>query len=369
MFLKDERSTISVGRIFIKTVIILLIIDILYVCVNQTSVGHISLYNSLLPGRERLPFGDNPSRSYNLTINNIEAMFSSLSLAGEEKHADEYRIFIVGDSSVWGSLQNNSDMLTGQLNHLNIKRLDGKNIIFYNLGYPTLAILKDLMILDRALSYHPDLIIWLVTLESFPDENQANSELLKNNAALVNHILIRYGLEEPYHFIEPGFIDRTLFSQRRNLADIARLQAYGIMWAATGIDQDLNTPFIPARRDFEEDDSFHEKGNRNLESELSMEVLQRAIEKMPVPVLLINEPILISHGKNSDIRYNYYYPRWAYDQYRIMINKAADELRVPFYDFYDLVPENMFTNSAIHLNRDGESILAQQIAAILKNEF
>ena len=141
------------------------------------------------------------------------------------------------------------------------------------------------------------------------------------------------------------------------------------MWAATGIDQDLNSPYTPARRDFEPDETFHGKGQRNLEGELSMDVLEMAIKKISIPVIWINEPILISQGENSEIRYNYYYPRWAYDQYREIIKNASDKLKTPFYDFYRLVPEHMFTNSAIHLNREGESLLVKEITSILKNDY
>lgn len=366
MSLSENHKRISIGRVIVKVAFLILVFNFLFLAIDQSAIGKITLYNSILPGRERLPFGENPNQSYNLTINNIEAMFSSLLLAGESKEKDEYRIFIVGDSSVWGSLQKNTGTLSGQLNNLNLMSCDGKRLVFYNLGYPTLTILKDLMIIDRSLAYQPDLILWLITLESFPKENQTNSELLKNNAALINQLIKHYGLDESYYFDEPDVMHRTFINQRRNLADLARLQAYGIMWAATGIDQYLNSTFTPARRDFEPDDIFHGGGQRNLDNELSMDVLENAIKKMSIPVRIINEPILISQGENSEIRYNYYYPRWAYEQYRSIIKKKSEELNIPYHDFYDLVPEQMFTNSAIHLNREGESMLVKEIASILK---
>ncbi len=39
-----------------------------------------------------------------------------------------------------------------------------------------------------------------------------------------------------------------------------------------------------------------------------------------VPVLIINEPMFISDGQNSDLRYNSFYPRWAYDQFHRLLN-------------------------------------------------
>jgi len=49
-----------------------------------------------------------------------------------------------------------------------METVSGKQARVYNLGYPTMSLTKDLLILSRALHYQPDLIIWLVTLESFP---------------------------------------------------------------------------------------------------------------------------------------------------------------------------------------------------------
>ncbi len=51
----------------------------------------------------------------------------------------------------------------------------------YNLGYPVMSLTKDLLILDYAQRYQPDLIIWAVTLESFPYDKQLFPPLLQNN--------------------------------------------------------------------------------------------------------------------------------------------------------------------------------------------
>jgi len=54
------------------------------------------------------------------------------------------------------------------------------------------------------------------------------------------------------------------------------------------------------------------------------------------PVLLINEPMLISTGKNSDLRYNFFYPRWAYDQYRQMMAERARSGAWNYLDLWDI---------------------------------
>ncbi|MFN3492473.1 MAG: hypothetical protein ACK40V_09670, partial [Anaerolineales bacterium] len=80
------------------------------------------------------------------------------------------------------------------------------------------------------------------------------------------------------------------------------------------------------------------------------------------PVLLVNEPMLISSGTNSSIRYNFFYPRWAYDEYRKLMFALSEERHWQYLDLWDIVPANEFTNSAIHLTPSGEKILAEHLA-------
>lgn len=355
-------------RVITKAFFLFILINILFIWVSPSNIGKISFYNILFPGRARFPFGENPLHSYNLTINNLDAMFASLEIDKSQKMNDEFRVFIFGDSSVWGTLLSNDETLSGQLNNLAMINCQGKKIKIYNFGYPTLSILKDLLFIDQSIKYKPDLIIWLVTLESFPKENQTSSELLKNNSELVQRVLIKYKLNNSYKFNQNNFLHRTLIGQKRDLADLFRLQAYGVMWAATGIDQNLTTSYIPAKRDFEADEDFHGHGERPLINELSFDVIDKAFEKIDIPFIIVNEPILISQGKNSATRYNFYYPRWAFDQYREIMQEMMKNKKIPYYDFYNLVPQNLFTNSAIHLNKEGERILAMEIKSLLMKQ-
>jgi hypothetical protein len=230
-----------------------------------------------------------------------------------------------------------------------------------------LSILKDLFFINRALDFDPDLILWFITLESLNRGEQVSTPLVANNAKELNEVIKKYGLEfEP---VSRNIWDRFLFRQRRNYADLLRLQIYGVMWAATGIDQELPETYSPAQRDFELDDSYKNLTNSDIsEDDLALSVIMSTIDKISTTdFILINEPILISKGKNSHVRYNYYYPRWAYDQFREIINSFVKTNNIKYYDFWNLVPENNFTNSAIHLDITGEQMLAQNIYKVLKN--
>jgi hypothetical protein len=135
------------------------------------------------------------------------------------------------------------------------------------------------------------------------------------------------------------------------------------MWAATGIDQDLFQEWQPAQRDFDPDSTFNNKEKFNLAAALDFTPLTTGIGLAgDTPVWLVNEPILISTGENNAIRYNFFYPRWAYDDYRQALQDEAIANSWTYLDLWNLVPEGEFTNSAIHLTPAGQRLLAERIA-------
>jgi len=102
------------------------------------------------------------------------------------------------------------------------------------------------------------------------------------------------------------------------------------------------------------------------ESDLAFDVLEAGVKLVgDIPVMIVNEPIYLSDGQNSDIRYNFYYPRWIFDQYRQEMRLRAEANDWLYLDLWDLVPASEFTNSAIHLTPTGENLLAGQIARMI----
>ncbi len=331
-------------------------------------LGRITAYHSLFRGRERLPFGENPAEAYNFSLYNLEAMLRSLALDGSPKSPQEYRVLVIGDSSIWGTLLRPQDTLAGQLDQMGLGACDGRSMRFYNLGYPTLSLTKDLMILQMAMRYQPDLIIWSLTLQSLPRDRQLESPIVQNNPQRVQALIERYHLALDSTQLEfPDFWQRSLIGQRRALADWVRLQLYGPMWAATGIDQYYPDEYTPAARDLTADATFNGwSGPRLDEDALSWDVLAAGIKAAGnIPVLLVNEPTLISRGENSDLRYNFYYPRWAFDHYRLLLAEKAEMNGWAYLDLWDLVDEREFTNTAIHLTPDGTAQMARALAESL----
>ena len=350
--------------VLFKATLLFVLFNFAFIFINQIPLGKLSLYNSIFPGRERFPFGET-RESYNLSLFNLDAMFASHVLAGTQKTPDEYRVLLIGDSSVWGTLLTPEETLAGQLN-ANRFHACGRTVQAYNLGYPTISLTKDLMILDQAKRYQPDMVIWLTTLEAFPNDKQLSSPIVANNAERVRALITQYHLSlnpNDQAFGKASNWDQTFVSQRRAVADLLRLQIYGALWASTGIDQVYPKNYERAQTDLAADEDFHELSS--LHDALALDVLDAGMSSAPL-TLLVNEPMLISNGLNSDIRYNFFYPRWAYDEYRQTLAEHAAARHWQYLDLWGLVPADQFTNSAIHLTPVGETQLANEIAEAIQ---
>lgn len=359
----------QVGRIVLKAALLFVVFNLLFAWARPLErMGGWSLYNELLPGRARLPYGENPAADYNLTLNNIPAMMASHEVA-RPKAADEFRVLVLGDSGVWGWLLRPEETLAAQITRLGLETGDGRRVVAYNLGFPVLAVAKDLLLLDAAMAYDPDLIIWPVTLDSLPREKQLTHPLLQNNPQRVRRLIDTYGLaldrDDP-RFVARDFWQETITGRRRDLADLLRLQLVGVAWAATGIDQDIPADFPLRQSDFEADLSWQGyEEPAELDSEgLALEVFTAGVARAgDVPVLIVNEPIFISSGENSDLRYNSFYPRWAYDQYRNLLARVAAEEEWLYLDVWDAIPPAEFTDTPVHMTAAGTA----QFAALLQD--
>jgi hypothetical protein len=358
--MQPTKPRIRLFPLLLKATLLFVSFNFAFILISKFPLGKLSLYNSVFPGRERFPFGET-RESYNLSLFNLDAMFTSHVLAGTQKGPDEYRILLIGDSSVWGTLLTPEQTLAGQLNENHFKAC-GRTVRAYNLGYPTISLMKDLMILDQAKGYQPDMVIWLTTLEAFPKDKQLTSPMVANNAERVRGLIGKYKLlanPNDQALVYASEWDQTFVGQRRAVADLFRLQIYGALWASTGIDQVYPKEYEHAQTDLEADEDFHEL--TSLHDALAVDVLEAGMSVAPL-TLLVNEPILISNGRNHDIRYNFFYPRWAYDEYRQTLAEHAAARPWHYLDLWDLVQADQFTNSAIHLTPAGEYLLASKIA-------
>ncbi len=178
-FFKSATWRLTV-RVLLKAAVIFVALNLLFAWAYPLEMlGKASLYNIAWPGRLRLPYGEDPAKSYNLSLYNVPAMLHSHTLM-MKKTEDEFRVLVIGDSAAWGWFLQNQDTLVGRLNAGGYSA-DGRRLVFYNLGYPVMSLTKDLMLLDAAMARQPDLILWPVTLESFARSRQLDHPLLQNN--------------------------------------------------------------------------------------------------------------------------------------------------------------------------------------------
>lgn len=360
-----------VARVILKAAALFVALNLLCVLLDPLpTLGKLSAYNRLFAGRPRLPYGENPAVAYNLSLFQLDAMFAAHEVARSPR-PDEFRVLLIGDSSVWGILQRPEQTLAGQLNAAGLQVADGRRVRVYNLGYPTMSLTKDLLLLDYARRYRPDLIVWLFTLESFDQRAQLDPALLQHNPEPVRRLIRTYGLaqrtDDP-RFVTLSWWDKTIFGRRRALADLLRLQLYGVPWAATGIDQEYRTDYTPRAVDLPADRAWHGlTEDLFTPADLAFDVLRAGVTLAGgTPILLVNEPMLISEGANSDIRYNSFYPRWAYDAYRLWLHQESERQGWALLDLWDALPDaDCYTDSAVHLTPP----CAGQLAAALGPEI
>ena len=364
-------------RLLLKAAALFLLFNLLFAWLQPLEqLGALSLYNTILPGRDRLPYGENPAAAYNLSLNNIPAMLASHEITGPGAD-DEFKVLVIGDSGAWGWLLENDETLAGQINALEMTAGDGRPVVAYNLAYPIMALAKDLLLLDAALCTgetdcrEPDLVLWPVTLQSFSRDQQLQPPLVRENPDRMRPLIDDYRLAldpDDGRFADPNIWQRTIVGQRRALADLLRLQLYGFSWAATGIDQAYPEEIRLRKSDFDADLNWAdvEEPLTLDESLLALDVLRAGLERAgDVPVLIVNEPIFISDGGNSDLRYNAWYPRWAYDDYRDLLAASAVADGWNYLDLWDDIEPEEFTDSPVHLTPAGTQRLAELLAPAL----
>jgi hypothetical protein len=191
---------------------------------------------------------------------------------------------------------------------------------------------------------------------------------VQNNAEAMRRLIADYDLQlDPRDawLVDLDIGQRTLVGRRRDVADWLRLQLYGFAWATTGIDQYYPATYTPRTEDFNQDISWQgiDEPRTLTEDDLAFDMLAAGIARAgDVPVLLVNEPMFISSGRNSDLRYNFFYPRWAYDSYHDLLTEIADESSWQLLDVWDTIAPDEFTDSPVHLTPEGARQLSELVA-------
>jgi len=299
----------------------------------------------------------------------MDAMFASHLIAAP-KGVTEYRVVLIGDSSIWGEGLGAKEIISEQWNKMNVK-CGNKTIRAYDLGYPHPSVVKDLVIMDKALEYEPDFIVWFMTLNTLISERlnpflDANSEEAVN---ILNTYDISFKQEGKLDQDKPELYKKSLIGQRSNLARQVKLQFLGIIWTATGADKKAGKKTkLP---DFSVSDDPRYRGmdsSGNIEDLLLLKALAGGSDIADsIPLLIVNEPVFIAPEKYSTARYNAAYPRWAYDQYRAALAVQAQNSEWNYLDLWNTIPGEHFLDAGVHLSTEGERLLIQQIIPELQS--
>jgi hypothetical protein len=353
-------------RVIVKALCLFVVINLVYALFDPQG-AQVSGYNVIFPGRTRLPFGV-MGDPYSVAIENVDVTFASHRIS-EPKGSNEFRVVLIGDSSLWGEDLGAYEVISEQWNKLNTP-CGNKIIKAYNLGYPHPSVLKDLVILDKAVEYQPDLILWFVTLNTLISQ-RINPFLLANRER-AEKILKNYdiGFQQSETFEgESTFYDRTLLGQRSELARQLRLEMLGIIWTATSEDTNRLNPGPAPDFGVSDDPSYRGMAPpRDINELLLFGALQAGHQIAgSVPVVILNEPIFIAAEEKSPVRYNAVYPRWAYDQYRKHIASRAQRSGWDYLDLWDAVPPRYFADARFHLKVEGEQLLIQHINPALQS--
>jgi len=294
-------------------------------------------------------------------------MFSAHILSSEEeKPASEFRIIFLGDSAIWGAGFPPQSALPGQITTLHLMTCDKKKVVAYNLAFPSLYVMKDLLILERAIDYHPDLIVWGVTLNSLRDSNTNAGLFLPPYSNEALYLIRKYNLHVPTDSLKPQTVwDETLYPNRIILKKLAILQEDSLPWIATGLDYDLfDVTQVRSGNDINPRNGFMDHSTKLVPDDLMLDVLKAGDQlASPTPVLVINEPIFIANGKNSNLYYDSYYSRVLYDQYRQILSRWANDTQQLYLDYWNAIPPSEFTNTPLHISAAGEA----QFASLLSN--
>ncbi len=360
------RSKVNPRNILIKGLVLYFLFQV-FLTLTNFNPAIINIYQSKSLMRERFPFITSPkAEDKALDVGILDTVFAS-HIISLPKNENEYRVIILGDSSIWGDPLPANSTLASQVNLLNLT-CRNKKITAYNLGYPLPSAIKDMMVLEKAMQYHPDLVIWGVTMYTLTTRMVEEHPLLGTESKLLA------SLNSQYHFITQTQPTNSLYENwfdiNFRLSRTLRYQSYGLIQLSTGTDQ-VQQEINSANIDLTDNLDYVDMSPPNLpqkEIDINLVNIFHQIAD-DVPVIVVNEPILVAENiPNSDLRYNSFYPRWAYDQYREYMNEAASQHNWIYLDFWDDFPSDLFANSPLHLNREGEKVFANLLTpAIQKN--
>jgi len=357
------HNAVSPWRLLVKGILLCLVLELALVWLLP-GLEPPNVYAAFDMKRQRFPLSTRSPVDDAQDLGNLDAMFAA-HVVSNPKAPDEFRVVVLGDSATWGLQLQPEDTLPAQLDALHLKC--GPRVMrVYNLSFPRSSATKDLMILDKALQYQPDLIVWSITWYTLMPKTRVDHWLVTQNPDEFYKLGRRFDFL-PRDAALPTWLDGVA-ARNATLFHELRFQAYSLIQLATGMEQ-IPGPPEQLSRTLSRDTTFEglkpptlREGQVSLDQVADFYALAGSI-----PVVLVNEPILVLKDvPNSDVRYNSYYPRWVYDQYRQYLSAAAAQHGWDYLDLWNMFPSSQFTDTPLHLDPEGQRLLAERLAPSLQ---
>jgi lysophospholipase L1-like esterase len=285
----------------------------------------------------------------------------------------EARIVVLGNSAIYGFPLAAEQSFSGRLN----ARFDaaGTAAHVFNLAWIYTYFLKDAVILDRALAYHPDVIVYALTLADTshmaPLPFEPVIEFLRANADTVDAMAADPppGLEEPLEsvrrYFEPQRLE-VLAARRVNLSTYLRLvlrQQARVIATALGAPPAPPQPKTAGRRPVDcakvrrQDELFFRDFQVwNLLGDLAA-IRARSGQR----VLVVNWPV--AHEPKDDC-YNGRYTNARLAAFNAWLAAETTRLDLPYLDLSTMLPPGDFLDS-LHVSAAGHEQIADRVAAAL----
>jgi hypothetical protein len=354
------------ARIFIKAVALLLIANFTFVAIGVDPLVRLITVNTwglVGHGRPRLYY---PSDERNGQLP-VEALLAAHTLAYTPKAPDEFRVIVLGDSATLGWLLAEDETLSAQLTARNV-RVDGKRVVAYNLGYPVPSVARDVLLLDTAMRYQPDLVIWLITVTGLRNELDPPVTFDLNRDHL-KRLTDEFGLQAWFASQMPPESPLYRWTAIHN-PDTFGVWINSLFYPLNPPTRDTITTRlgrvpVPAKATFTSDQpTFQMPGD--MWSFLSMGVTLAS--RGGARLLLVNEPILRGSGPNSAVNYNLLYERALYDKYRVTLAGYVKSHAIWFVDLWDAVSADHFTDTVHHMDPSGWRIVVDRIVSEIQKE-
>jgi hypothetical protein len=365
-------------RVLLKALALLVIFDALQMALGLSSaLDRWSIYQYLTPPTMRLGLADQIGDPAWWRLN---VLLDAHEIA-QPKAPDEYRVVFLGDSSTFCLYCRAGEAIPKDVTDLGVT-IDGKRVRGYNLAYPGPDWLKDILILSHALHYQPDAIVWLVTAKGSsnqPTPAQPDAHLFTRiNADELPGLQRRYGFntwEMQQNAEADAWYQSSLWLRGGRIRDWFEALARAIRDAAyrPGADQtkqyllpDQPVTQRPIRYPAEITSDLPGYGTLPNDRWDLLLVGQQMAQEAAVPLLIVNEPIYLAGGPNSDVNYNSDYERAVYDRFRSALTQFSRDHNLRYLDLWDRLPAEEFSNTALHYNLQGNIHIAEEIAAELQ---